>query len=312
MTYLSTKFDNPWKDILEIYLEEFMIFFFPDVHSLIDWSRGYEFLDQELKQVVRDAELGRRFADRLVKVWLKNGKEAKLYIHIEVQGQVEENFAERIFVYHYRLFDRYQQPLISLVVFGDDDEDWQPHSYGYELAGCRLSFEFPFVKLLDLKDKWDELEKSTNPFSIVVRTHLKAIETKWSPKKRLQWKQKLFRALYEANYSKQQILELFRFLDWVLALPGPETQQFKTFTTEYEEANKMPYITSIERLGMLQQSQQYVVEVLRVRFQEVHESLEKAIQAISDSALLSKLHKDAILVESLEAFEKLLEKPEDH
>jgi hypothetical protein len=322
MTYLSTELDNPWKDVLEVYLEEFMIFFFPEVHNLIDWSRGYEFLDQELQQVVRDAELGRRFADRLVKVWLKTGLEAKLYIHIEVQGQFEENFAERIFVYHYRLFDRYKQPLISLVVFGDEEEDWQPNFYGYELAGCRLSFEFPTTKLLDFKDekKWAELEKSNNPFSIVVRTHLKALETRWSPKKRLQWKKNLFRALYEANYTKKEILELFRFLDWVLALPAPETLQFKTFTTEYEEKKKMPYVTSIERLGIekgmllgsLQKAQTDVVEVLRVRFKEVHESLEKAIHAIYDSALLSKLHREAILVESLEAFEKLLKKPDSH
>ena len=53
---------------------------------MIDWSQGYEFLDKELQQVVRDAEMGRRWADKLVKVRLKTGIEAFLYIHIEVQG----------------------------------------------------------------------------------------------------------------------------------------------------------------------------------------------------------------------------------
>jgi len=35
-----------------------MVFFFPQVHALVDWSRGYEFWDKELQQ---DAELGRRW-----------------------------------------------------------------------------------------------------------------------------------------------------------------------------------------------------------------------------------------------------------
>jgi len=311
MAYASTDLDNPWKDILELYLEDFMVFFFPQVHALVDWSRGYEFLDKELQQVVRDAELGRRYADRLVKVWLKKGGEARLYIHIEIQSKFEEDFAERIFTYHYRLFDRYKQPLISLVVLGDNDKKWRPQHYGYELAGCRLSFEFPVVKLLDYQEKWAELEQSKNPFSIIVRTHLKALETRWSPKNRLRWKRTLFKALYEANYSKQDILELFRFMDWVLALPEPFALQFKAFTTEYEEAKKMPYVTSIERLGALEQSQEDVVEVLRVRFKDVHESLVKAIHAIYDQSFLSQLLREAILVNSLDAFEKLVKKQDN-
>jgi hypothetical protein len=39
--------------------------------------------------VVRDAELGRRLADKLVKVWRRDGEEVWVLIHIEVQGQVE-------------------------------------------------------------------------------------------------------------------------------------------------------------------------------------------------------------------------------
>jgi hypothetical protein len=44
----------------QAYFEDFMLFFFPQIHAEIDWSRGYDFLDQELIQVARDAELGKR------------------------------------------------------------------------------------------------------------------------------------------------------------------------------------------------------------------------------------------------------------
>jgi hypothetical protein len=88
MTELRDQFDSPWKEILEVYFEDFMLFFFPQIHAEIDWSRGYDFLDQELAQVVRDAELGRRLADKLVKVWKLSGEETWVLVHIEIQRKV--------------------------------------------------------------------------------------------------------------------------------------------------------------------------------------------------------------------------------
>jgi hypothetical protein len=79
-------YDSPWKEALERYFAAFMAFFFPQAHADIDWARGHEFLDKELQQVVRDAELGRRLADKLVKVWRRSGEEAWVLAHIEVQG----------------------------------------------------------------------------------------------------------------------------------------------------------------------------------------------------------------------------------
>ena len=103
--------DSPWKEALEYFLDPFLAFFFPHVHAGIDWRRGYESLDKELQQVVHDARLGRRLADKLFKVWRIDGKEAWLLIHIEVQGKKEKAFPERMFVYNYRIYDRYRRPV---------------------------------------------------------------------------------------------------------------------------------------------------------------------------------------------------------
>lgn len=61
-------FDNPWKAILEHAFPELLAFFFPAAHERIDWTHPPVFLNTELRQVVRDAELGRRGADALVRV----------------------------------------------------------------------------------------------------------------------------------------------------------------------------------------------------------------------------------------------------
>src|SRR5215471_16003712 len=99
--------DTPWKEIIEPLFPQFMSFFFPEASAAIDWSRAPVFLDKELQQVVRGAATGRRFVDKLVKVWQRGGLETWVLIHIEVEGQRERAFPMRMFVYHNRLFDRY-------------------------------------------------------------------------------------------------------------------------------------------------------------------------------------------------------------
>jgi len=82
-------FDSPWKEALERYFPEFVALFFPRIHAAVAWARGHVFLDKELQQVVRDAELGRRYADKLVQVYTHEGVETWVLIHVEVQGEPE-------------------------------------------------------------------------------------------------------------------------------------------------------------------------------------------------------------------------------
>jgi hypothetical protein len=246
---MSDHYDSPWKDVLDRYFPEFMAFFFPAAFREIDWSKGYESLDQELHQVVRDAESGKRFADKLMKVWLFDGGELYVVIHIEVQGQRDKDFPLRMYVYNYRLFDRHQRPVVSLAVLCDDSSGWRPEEYSHELWGCRASLTFPTVKLTDYNVRWPELEESANPFAIVVMSHLKARATHGDPPSRLRWKMHLVRGLYEGGWERQDVLELFRFVDWVLALPAELAIRFDDEIKELERKKAMRYVTSIERSG---------------------------------------------------------------
>ncbi len=252
MTEFRDEYDLPWKDVIEARFEDFMEFFFPPIHAEIDWLRGYEFLDQELSQVVRDAELGKRLADKLVKVWTKSGDETWVLLNIEIQSQEESNFSDRIFTYFYRLRDRYNVPIVNLVILGDERTTWRPGRFHTEKWGCKVDFEFPIVKLLDYEAHWADLEASSNPFAIVVMAHLKTKETRKDFPARREWKFRLTRMLYERNYSRQDILILYRFLDWILELPEGLKQGFRDDLKRYEEEKQMPYVTSIERMGIEQ------------------------------------------------------------
>lgn len=175
-------YDSPWKEVLERYFEPFMAFFFPQAHSEIDWSRGHEFLDKELQQVVREAEVGRQIVDKLVKVWLKNGAETWLLIHVEVQSQAEAGFGWRMFTYNYRLYDRYSVEVISIAVLADEDLTWRPQEFGYGRWGGETHLRFLTVKLLDYVDQWSQLEQNRNPFAVVVMAHIRAQMTRRKPK----------------------------------------------------------------------------------------------------------------------------------
>jgi hypothetical protein len=77
----ATDNDTPWKNALEHHFPEFLAFYFPDADAALDWSRGYQFLDKELAQVVQDAELGKRFVDKLVCVHRLDGAQDWVYSH---------------------------------------------------------------------------------------------------------------------------------------------------------------------------------------------------------------------------------------
>lgn len=249
MTAQRSDYDSPWKESLETYFTDFIAFFFPKVNAEINWERGYEFLDTELQQIVRDAELGKRLADKLVKVWQVNGEETWVLIHIEVQSQEESNFSERMFVYNYRLRDRYNRAIASLAVLSDARPSWRPGEFQSELWGCAINFKFPAVKLLDYRQEWQALERSDNPFATVIMAHLKAQETRQDFLSRKEWKFYLTRRLYERGYQRQDVLNLFRFIDWLMALPENLEADFRQDLQHYQQENQMPYISSIERMA---------------------------------------------------------------
>ena len=187
---------------------------------------------------------------KLVKVWKLSGEETWVLAHIEIQSQEESQFSDRMFVYYYRLRDRYNQKVASLAILGDERESWRPQTFREELWGCEATFRFPIIKLLDYAPRWAELESSPNPFAIAVMAHLKTKETRQDAVARKDWKFRLTRRLYEQGYGRQDILNLFRFLDWMMELPEGLKQAFWDQLEQYEQERQMPYVTSIEQLGI--------------------------------------------------------------
>ena len=121
--------DSAWKDIRNIWFPEFMEFFYPELASQVDWSKGYESLDKELQKITTQALLGNRFVDKLIQVKSSQGKDLLVLLHIEIQGKKEVQFEKRLFEYYYRLHDRYHKPILTLVILTDTHLNWRPSFY---------------------------------------------------------------------------------------------------------------------------------------------------------------------------------------
>jgi len=111
-----------------------------------------------------------------------------------------------------------------------------------------MGLDYLKTKLLDYKDKWLYLENHDNPFAFVVMAHLKALETRKYHSSRKQWKIGLTKLLYQKGYSRTGVLNLYAFIDWVLALPDALEKIFLEDLREFEKEKKMPYYSTKSRL----------------------------------------------------------------
>ncbi|MBD2529008.1 DUF4351 domain-containing protein [Nostoc flagelliforme FACHB-838] len=283
--HLRANFDSPWKEIIEAYFPQAMHFFFPETSALIDWERPYEFINKEFQQIAREAEQRKRYADQLVKVWQTQGEELWLLIHVEIQGQKEDNFSKRMFTYNFRIFDRFDRLAISLGILCDPNREWRPSNYSYNYPNTRLVFEFGSIKLLDYENRFHELENSDNPFATVVMAHLKTQQTRSSPEQRKIWKFSLIRRLYDLGLGEQDIRNLYRFIDWVMILPKALENQFWEEFKQFEQERTMRYVTTGERIGYergkQEGEQQLILRLLQRQVGELSLELQERIKSLS-------------------------------
>ncbi len=243
-------YDTPWQLALERYFPQFMAFFFPSTCAAIDWAKGYTFLDKELSKVIKDALVGTRHVDKLVKVYRKTGEEDWLGMHIEVQASRSSDFARRMYQYHYKIYDRYAKPAESMALLCDDEDDWQPNQFHYQVVHCNLTFNFPTTKLASFTGREAELAKDENPFAWLTLAWLQFRAAKHDKLHQLDVKFNLIRALFRKQWDKAQIREFLQIMDWMTSLPPELNSRLDDMIETLESEQNMEYIDSITRLRM--------------------------------------------------------------
>jgi predicted transposase/invertase (TIGR01784 family) len=212
-----------------------MKFFFPQIAKHVDFSKKVTFLDKELIKIFKNTlnkKLLRekRQVDLLAEVTLKSSKKKNLFIHIEIQGYKQEDFAKRMFLYYCLLYPKLQKDLISACLFVvKDDINYEPNEYTYEFEDFKISFIYPAVNIYKLKERALKYikEKKKNIYADItllffeemeIDKRLKADEDIRKIRKdfiNLYFKRFVER-LKERGYAEKEIEVAFFFLDKVI------------------------------------------------------------------------------------------------
>ncbi len=240
-------YDGAWKQLITKQFKYFLEFFYDFVAQQVDWSKGFEFLDKELEKLFPEANESKKYADKLVKLFLKDGSEQWILVHLEIQNYKDETISERMFTYYYKILDLYKRDIVSLLLLTDIDNNWRPSFYLKDFMGTKLTFEYNSVKLIDYYTDDLKSEIIKTPFDFVILTHINAHANK-EPMEKLEAKLKIVRVLVHAskilNLDKNLIRDMYIFLDWLLMLP-------KELNSKYnEELEKMKGEKGMEDLDM--------------------------------------------------------------
>jgi hypothetical protein len=162
-----------------------------------------------------------------------------------------------------------------------------------------MSLQFASVKILDYAPQLEELLENPNPFALVTAAHLLTQRTRKDVQARYAAKWRLAKLLYERDWGKQQIIDLFSIIDWLMTLPPELEKQLWTSISKLERNIKMPYVTSVERIGIEQGIEQGEMMLLRrmlaKRFGDLPEAIEIRLSqaSIADLELWSDRLLDA-------------------
>lgn len=246
------KSDILWKVIIEEVFADMLRFLFRDADQVYDMERGFEFLDKELAELnpQPDEEKDSRFADKLVKLYHRNGVEEWVLLHVEIQGDTHDRdaFAERMYTYFYRIRDRYPGKLVSaLAIYTGQDAGLMPGRYSYEYRGTKLMYEYPTASILDYSD--EELDKSTNPFAqVIVAAKMRLQEGKVSEDELLNTKLLAARKLQEKGFAMEKIRAIFNFLRNYVLFDKPEMN--RKFDQRFKLDDKYTIMNTVEYIRM--------------------------------------------------------------
>ena len=267
---MQRRYDPLWKSVLEGVFDDFLRFVFPNADKELDLRKGFDFLNKELVAMEPEPENpgSTRYADKLVKVFLRNGKERWILVHVEIQGYHDPEFSWRMFRYYYRILDRFSNPITAIAIFSGADGKKMPASFEDQCLGTRLVYQYNAIRVLDYADK--DLEQSQNPFALVLLIVKRALlNGEATDEVLLKEKLHLAKILLEKGlFTKPRIRAIFTFLNNYIQFEKPAT--YRTFEKQLdiitEKKNTMGIVECVIELN----KQEITEKVVKVLFKETN------------------------------------------
>ena len=207
-------YDGLWKDFIQVFWREILKRFLPKLYEDADLTKEPEFLDKEFRDLLGDSEFEdekapKRFVDNLLRIFLKDGGEEWVLLHIEIQGPGGENFSLRMFRYYCLIFTHHNRVPVALAILTAKrpKKESVPGIYEKNLYGTEVLYKYNVVKAYELSD--EELTASDSLVDLFIYALKIEERYKKSEKIKFGYARKVYRLLEKKNFSKQDSRFLF-------------------------------------------------------------------------------------------------------
>ncbi len=291
--------DQLFKQLLSTFFVDFLDLFFPEIRALLD-SEGLVFLEQEF---FTDIPLGeKKLLDMVVKARFCNTpllpslvQETFFLVHIENQASEQSRFAERMFLYFIRLFEKHRLPIYPIAVFSYNEPlRPEPSQFQIQFPGrAVLDFQFSVIQLNHLS--WRDFLNRPNPVAAALMSKMQI-----APEDRPRVKLECLRLLATLQLDPARMHLISGFIDTYLRLNKQEQQHFEEALSTIKAVEREPImqiVTSWMEQGIEQglsrglaqgrqeEARSFVLQLLTRRFGALDEALQQHIQELSVSQL---------------------------
>ena len=177
--------------------------------------------------------------DILVETRLK-GESGIVLVHVENQASAQKDFAERMFIYFSRLYQKHRCRVVPIAVFTYPEKRNEPD---------RFKLVFPFMPVLDFhfltlelnKHNWQDYIQSNNPVAAALLSKMG-----YQKKERVQVKLEFLRMLVRMELDPARMTLLTGFFETYLILNEEEERKLEEEIgkVDEKEAKRMIEITT--------------------------------------------------------------------
>ncbi|MBC7347636.1 MAG: Rpn family recombination-promoting nuclease/putative transposase [Clostridia bacterium] len=297
--------DRLFKELLETFFAAFMELFFPEASRAIDFGH-VKFLQQE---VFTDLTAGEKHeVDILVETRLKD-EPGLILVHIEPQAYVQKEFAERMYIYFSRLYEKYRRRILPVAVFAYDQARDEPDTFSLGFSFLDV-LRFRFYKLELKKLYWRDFIQSDNPVAAALLSKMGFL-----PEEKVRVRIEFLRMLTRMKLDPARMELIAAFFETYLKLSPQEEEEFDRqlgsvdqkeveaimqLTTSWHEKGRMEGRTEGVELGKLEETRTAILDFLESRFGECPAWVATSLEGLKELEQLKKLRREVFKADSLE------------
>ena len=247
----ESDYDAIWKDFIAEFWKDILKRFMPDLYDKANLKREPENLDKELRDLLpEEPKAPARYVDTLMKIFLKDGGEEWVLLHVEIQGRGRENISRRMFRYYCLIFTHHDVNPAALAILTSrrPKAEGEPGIYNANVFGTKIEYKYNVIKAYELDD--EEL-KAGNIVDLFVYSAKIAAKYRKSNKKKLGYMKIIVQLLAKKGWEKFMRRRFIIYLERVMHLSSIEYRaEFKKTTDEtfQEGGSRMRYKTVTEEI----------------------------------------------------------------